>query len=90
MSINAIDYAGALAHLDEELLRRFPDCDRSDPREADRKLVEEGKITENQLLQLYSEACGVQGMDEEDIGEDIPWFDVRISRKLSFPMCVSK
>ena len=68
MSINAIDYAGALAHLDEELLRRFPGCDRSDPREADKKLVEEGKITENQLIQLYSDACGVQGIDEEEIG----------------------
>jgi hypothetical protein len=68
MSCNAIDYAGALEHLEELLLSRFPGIDRSDPAEADRKLVEEGKLTEGELLQLYAGSCGVELIDEEDIG----------------------
>ena len=68
MSSNVIDYALALRHLDEELLRRFPGIDRSDPAGCDRKLVEEGKLTEAELIALYSRACGVELIDEDEIG----------------------
>ena len=57
MSCKAIDYAGALASLDELLLSRFPGIDRSAPAECDRKLVEEGKLTESELLQIYAQVC---------------------------------
>ena len=68
MSSNTIDYAVALARLDEEMLRRFPGVDRSDPAAADRKLLEEGKLNENELLQLYSKVCGVEQIDEDEVG----------------------
>ena len=68
MSINVIDYAAALERLDEVLLRRFPGLDRSDPQRCDRSLVEDGKLSENELLQLYSEVCGVELMEEDEIG----------------------
>ena len=68
MSCKAIDYAGALASLDELLLSRFPGIDRSAPAECDRKLVEEGKLTESELLQIYAQVCAVELVDEEDIG----------------------
>ena len=68
MSTNTIDYAAAFMQLDEELLRRFPGCDRSDPRASDRKLVDDGKLSESELIQLYSRACGVEVVDEEEIG----------------------
>ena len=68
MSTATIDYAAALKWLDEEFLRRFPGCDRSDPRVADRKLVEDGKVTESELRQLYSTACAVEAVDEDEVG----------------------
>ena len=68
MSSNTIDYALSLQRLDEELLRRFPGIDRSDPAACDRKLVEEGKVGESELIGIYSKACGVEVVDEEDIG----------------------
>ena len=68
MSSNVIDYALSLERLDQELLRRFPGVDRSDPAGCDRKLVEEGKLTESELITIYSAACGVEMINEDEIG----------------------
>ena len=75
MTPGNIDYAAARGRLDEELLKRFPGIDRSDPAASDRKLVEDGKITESELLKLYAGSCGVEFVEEDEIGTPEPFPD---------------
>ena len=75
MTPGSIDYAAARARLDEELQKRFPGIDRSDPAASDRKLVEDGKISESELLRLYAGSCGVEFVEEDEIGTPEPFPD---------------
>ena len=87
MSNNAVDYAAALRKLDEEFLRRFPGIDRSDPKTSDRMLVDEGKISEAQLIRIYSDACGVDFVEEDEESE----FEVIKTKRISVkPMFVEE
>ena len=57
--------------LENLFSERFPDVDRSGSRrEADRELIRSGRLTESQLLALYSSAYQVPEVSEEEL--DIP------------------
>ena len=65
-----LNIADSLAKLAALLKARFPDYDENDPAASDRKLILDAKLTEAQMVEIYSEAFGVQVLDEEEI--DLP------------------
>ena len=61
-------WSTAVAELAEELSRRFPDVyDPAQPEESDAKLLKEGKIAENELLDVYNRAFGIAPLDENEL-----------------------
>ena len=67
MSSEKFDLNGALARVEAEIVRRFPEFAGVDGRTAERRLVQEGKITEAALVELYSDAFGVPVLEEDEI-----------------------
>ena len=64
-----IDISAALKKLDAAMKSKFPgDYDGLDPAGSERRLLQDAKITEMQLVELYSEAFGVPVLDEEELG----------------------
>ena len=71
----SIDFDAALRHLAEELRRRASDYGDTASAEADRRLLQEGRITEPELMALYSRCFGVEPVDENDLPEPEPYPD---------------
>ena len=51
-----LNIADSLAKLAALLKARFPDYDENDPAASDRKLILDAKLTEAQMVEIYSEA----------------------------------
>ena len=66
MSKLDIDLDAALRMLTEKMRSRCPEYAGASE-SSDRKLVADGKLTEAQLVEIYSNAFGVPVLDEEDI-----------------------
>ena len=61
-------WKAAIAKLTEELAKRFPDAyDPAHPEESDAKLLKDGKIAENDLLEVYNRAFGIVPLDENEL-----------------------
>ena len=63
-----INISASLNKLAEIMQKRFPDYDCSAPAATDHRLVMDAKITEAQLVEIYSQAFGVPVLDEEELG----------------------
>ncbi|MBO5822844.1 MAG: hypothetical protein J6R86_07520, partial [Lentisphaeria bacterium] len=63
-----INIPASLDALAREMQRRFADYDLANAEDCDRRLVLDAKITEAQLVELYSKAFGVPVLDEEELG----------------------
>ena len=70
-----IDFAAALRRLAEELRRRFADYGGEPSAEADRRLLQEGRIAEPELMELYSRCFGVEPVDENELRDPEPYPD---------------
>ena len=66
MSKLGIDLDRALRILTEYMQERFPEYE-SASEIADRKLLADGKLTEAQLVEVYSNVFDVPVLDEEEI-----------------------
>ena len=61
-------WSEAVAKLTEELAGRFPDAyDPAHPEASDAKLLKDGKIAENELLEVYNRAFGTAPLDENEL-----------------------
>ena len=60
-----IRWAEAIRKLQDELSKRFPgEYDPASPEESDARLVRDGRIAENDLLECYNRAFGIAPLDE--------------------------
>jgi len=67
VSSEKFDLNGALTRVEAEIVRRFPDFAGVPGKVAERRLVQEGKITEAALVELYSKAFDVPVPEEDEI-----------------------
>ena len=67
MSIEAANFSPAFARFESAVSARWPERDRSRPRDDDRELLREGLINESELVGLYSDAFGVPTVDEDEL-----------------------
>ena len=65
MSEVKLNVEASLKKLAACLKEMFPDYNAADPAESDRRLLQEAKVTEAQLAEIYSGAFGVPVVDEE-------------------------
>ena len=63
-----INIPASLAALAGTMQQKFADYDTAAPEESDRRLVMDAKVTEAQLVELYSTAFNVPVLDEEELG----------------------
>ena len=56
----------SLEKLKKYFSEKFPEYDAANPAASDRKLVQDGKLTEAQLIAVYAEVFGVSVVDEEE------------------------
>ena len=67
MSEVKLNVEASLKKLAACLKEMFPDYNAADPAESDRRLLQEAKVTEAQLAEIYSGAFGVPVVDEEEL-----------------------
>jgi len=66
---NSSPWSKAIDKLTQELAGRFPgEYDPASPESSDAKLLKEGRIAENELLECYNRAFGFAPLDENELG----------------------
>ena len=69
-------WSDALTALSGVLRERFPETyDPKDPEASDARLLKEGRIAENELLEAYNRAFGIVPLDENELNVPEPFPD---------------
>ena len=67
-NIPKLEIPASLQKLAVLMQDNFPDYDPAAPEVSDRRLLQDARVTEARLIELYSDAFGVPVLDEDEIG----------------------
>ena len=62
-----IDFGSGLTRLGKTLRERFPGYPASGSAEADRELIRQGRLTENELMSIYAASFQLPEIDEDEL-----------------------